>query len=422
MHIVVERSRLQGSIDIPSSKSHTIRAVVIASLAGGTSCIRNPLDSGDARSAVHGCRALGAEIETGREWVVTGVAGSPRLRVPRVDLGNSGTSLRLLTGAAALQDQEVFFDGDDSLRTRPLQSLLDALNTLGASARSLNGNGCCPVGVRGRMRGGMTAVSGVTSQFLSSLLISTPLLARDTEIHVPALNEKPYVEMTLAWLREQNIRYERTGWERFYIKGGQQYRHFEKKVPGDFSSAVFPLCAAAITSSSLLLKGLSMSDTQGDKEVFTMRPSMGASIQVTAEGILVSPGELTGTELDLNSTPDALPALAVVGCCAKGETVLRNVAQARIKETDRIRVMAAELSKMGASVAELDDGLIIRQSTLAGARLRGHHDHRIVMALSLAGMVAEGETEIDTAESIDVTFPGYIEKMCALGARIRLLN
>jgi len=422
MNIVIESSRLQGSIDIPSSKSHTIRAVVIASLAEGTSRIGNPLDSGDTRSAVQGCRALGAGIATGEQWVVKGVGGSPRLTVSRIDLGNSGTSLRLLTSAAALQDREAIFDGDESLRTRPLQPLLDAVNNLGGSASSLNGNGFCPVSVRGRMRGGKTAVSGVTSQFLSSLLISAPLLEGDTEITVAVLNEKPYVEMTLAWLKEQGIRYERSGWESFFISGGQRYRPFDKPVPGDFSSAAFPLCAAAITSSRVLLKGLSMSDTQGDKEVFSMLSSMGASVQATAEGVLISPGGLTGAELDLNSTPDALPALAVVGCCAKGMTVLRNVPQARIKETDRIRVMATELSKMGASIEEMDDGLIIRESRLTGTRVRGYHDHRVVMALSLAGMVAGGETEIDTAESIDVTFPGYVQKMQALGARMRLVK
>jgi 3-phosphoshikimate 1-carboxyvinyltransferase len=422
MKLHVRRSSLEGSIDIPASKSHTIRAVVIASLAEGTSHIRNPLDSGDTRAAVNGCRALGAEIETGEQWVVKGVGGSPRLTMSRIDLGNSGTSLRLLTSAAALQDREAIFDGDDSLRTRPLQPLLDAVNRLGGSAHSLNNNGFCPVSVRGRMRGGRTGVSGVSSQFLSSLLISAPLLEGDTEIHVATLNEKPYVAMTLAWLAEQGIRYEQSGWESFFIQGGQRYHSFDKPVPADFSSATFPLCAAAITSSRLLLKGLSMSDTQGDKEVFTMLSAMGVSIEVTAEGILVSPGELAGAELDLNSTPDALPALAVVGCCARGRTVLRNVPQARIKETDRIRVMATELSKMGASVEELEDGLIIRESRLTGTRVRGHHDHRVVMALSLAGLAAEGETAIDTAESIDVTFPGYVQKMQALGARIRLVH
>jgi len=129
---------------------------------------------------------------------------------------------------------------------------------------------------------------------------------------------------------------------------------------------------------------------------------------------------LVGRELDLNNTPDALPAFAVVGCYAQGQTVLGNVAQARIKETDRIKVMAEELTKMGAQIEEMDDGLIIHQSNLTGAHVHGHHDHRVVMALSLAGMMADGETKIDTAESVDITFPGYVEKMCQLGAQMQV--
>ena len=421
MNLLVKKSSLEGSIEIPGSKSHTIRAVVIASLAKGRSRIIRPLDSGDTRSAVVACRALGAEIEIGKEWIVRGFGGYPQLQASKIDLGNSGTSLSLTTSVAALQEEEVVFDGDDSLRTRPIQPLLDALNNLGASAYSVGENGCCPIRVRGRMRGGKTKVSGISSQYLSSLLISTPLLEEDTEIHVIDLNEKPYAGMTLAWLKEQQIDYQREGWETFRVKGRQCYHQFDKRVPGDFSSATFPLCAAVITDSQVLLKGLDMNDTQGDKEVITMLNSMGANIQVKEEGILVTSSELTGCELDLNSTPDALPALAVVGCYAKGKTILKNVAQARIKETDRIKVMRAELSKMGAEIEEMEDGLIIRQSKLKGTRVRGYHDHRVVMALSLAGMIAQGETEIDSAESIEITFPGYVEKMCQLSALMKFI-
>lgn len=420
MNLLVRKSALAGSIEIPASKSHTIRAVVIASLAEGKSRIGSPLDSGDTRSAVVACRALGAEIETGKDWLVTGFGGRPNLQVSEIDVGNSGTSLRITTSVAALQEEEVVFTGDTSLKSRPLQPLLDALSNLGARAYSLEHNGCCPISVKGRMKGGKTEVSGVTSQYLSSLLISTPLLEGDTVIRVIDLHEKPYVEMTLAWLEEQQIHYQREGWEIFRVEGRQGYHQFDKRVPGDFSSATFPLCAAVITSSELLLKGLDMNDTQGDKEVITMLKSMGADIQTNEEGILVTSSELMGCELDLNNTPDALPALAVVGCYAKGKTILKNVAQARIKETDRIRVMATELSKMGADIEEMEDGLIIRQRKLEGTSVRGYHDHRVVMALSLAGMMAQGETEIDSAESIDITFPGYVEKMCQLGARMKV--
>lgn len=419
MNILVKKSALEGSIEIPASKSHTIRAVVIASLAKGKSRIVSPLDSGDTRSAAVACRALGAEIETGKEWLVKGFGGNPKLQVSEINVGNSGTSLRLTASMAALQEEKVIYDGDASIRTRPMQPLLDALNSLGAEAYSLKNNGCCPISITGRMRGGKTEVSGVTSQYLSSLLISTPLLEEDTEICVVDLRERPYVQMTLGWLEEQNVHYSQEGWESFQVRGGHCYHEFDKRVLGDFSSATFPLCAATITPSHIVLKGLDMNDTQGDKEVITMLKSMGATIQVKEEGIHVTSSELTGCELDLNNTPDALPALAVVGCYAKGETILKNVAQARIKETDRIKVMATELSKMGADIEEVEDGLIIRQSELKGAKVRGYHDHRVVMALSLAGMMAEGETEIDSAESIDITFPGYVEKMCQLGARMR---
>ena len=422
MNLLVRQSALKGSIDIPASKSHTIRAVVIASLAQGQSKIVCPLDSGDTRSAVVACRALGAEIETGVDWVVRGFGGNPKLHESKIDVGNSGTSLRLTTSVAALQEEEVIFDGDASLRSRPLQPLLDALNNLGARAYSLENNGCCPISIKGRMKGGKTEVSGVTSQYLSSLLISTPLLKEDTEIRVIALHEKPYVEMTLTWLDEQQIIYEREGWDIFRVRGGQGYHPFDKRVPGDFSSATFPLCAAIITPSHLMLKGLDMNDTQGDKEVITMLKEMGAIIQIKGEGVVVDSSELMGCVLDLNNTPDALPALAVVGCYAKGETILKNVAQARIKETDRIKVMATELSKMGADIEEMEDGLIIRQSELKGTKVSGYHDHRVVMALSLAGMMAEGETKIDTAESVDITFPGYVDKMCRLGARMEIVS
>jgi 3-phosphoshikimate 1-carboxyvinyltransferase len=247
-------------------------------------------------------------------------------------------------------------------------------------------------------------------------------VTEDTEIRVVDLHERPYVEMTLTWLDEQQIRYQQEGWECFRVPGGQGYHSFDKRVPGDFSSATFPLCAAVVTPSNLVLKGLSMNDTQGDRAVIGMLESMGARIQVTGDDVFVTASELVGCELDLNDTPDALPALAVVGCYAQGETILKNVAQARIKETDRIAVMAKELSKMGAAVEELDDGLIIQESKLTGTKVHGYHDHRVVMALSLAGMMAEGETEIDTAESIDITFPGYVEKMAQAGARMKLVG
>jgi 3-phosphoshikimate 1-carboxyvinyltransferase len=228
--------------------------------------------------------------------------------------------------------------------------------------------------------------------------------------------------MTLDWLDRQGIRYEELEMKWFRIPGGQRYRAFERQIPGDFSSATFFLVAGACTDSEIALDGLDMDDPQGDKDVVEMIASMGAKVTVGEGGIDVRRGALVGGEFDLNATPDALCAMAVAGALAEGETRLVNVAQARVKETDRIAVMAAELRKMGANISERPDGLVIRGGRLRGAEVKGHDDHRVVMALAVAGLAAEGTTIIDGAECAAVTFPNFVELMTGLGARMKTAN
>ncbi|HOK79301.1 MAG TPA: 3-phosphoshikimate 1-carboxyvinyltransferase [bacterium] len=423
MNLKVKKTqRLNGIATIPASKSHTIRAVVIASLAGGTSKIVNPLDSLDTMAAVNACRDLGANIHTEKNcWTVIGFNKHPKNPQKILDLQNSGTSFNLICGISCLGNFEVALDGDESLRSRPVEPLLAALRNLGAYAISINNNGKPPVKVKGPLSGGKTTVAGINSQFVSSLLISAPLAPNDTEITVTNLCEQPYVRMTLMWLDEQKILYNKTeDLTHFYIFGNQNYHPFEKEIPGDWSSATFPLVAGAIMDSEILIKGLDLNDVQGDKKVLEYLRNAGTSITITEKGILIKTADLKGIEIDLNSTPDALPAFAVLGCVAEGTTKLYNVPQARIKETDRIRVMAQELSKMGANIQEIEDGLIIRKSILKGASVNGHKDHRVVMALTLAGLIAEGETVVSDAECVAITFPEFFSMMKNLGANIEL--
>jgi 3-phosphoshikimate 1-carboxyvinyltransferase len=227
--------------------------------------------------------------------------------------------------------------------------------------------------------------------------------------------------MTLQWLDAQQIRYGRDGYRSFRIYGRQAFGAFERQIPADWSSATFPICAAAVTDSDVVIRGVDARDVQGDKAVAAYLSAMGADMTECTDGLRVRGARLRGAALDLNATPDALPALAVVACCAQGATRIYNVAQARVKETDRIRVMAAELKKMGARIEELPDGLAIHQSALAGAAVQGHRDHRVVMALSIAGLAAEGTTTVDTAEAVAVTYPQYVSSMQALGARLRTI-
>lgn len=423
MKLVVEKTeKLEGEITIPGSKSHTIRAVVIASLAKGTSKISNPLSSDDTMAAVNACKALGAKINTENEkqWLIEGFNHEPKNPEAVLNMANSGTSLRLISGIiAALCDFEVQLEGDQSLSSRPIQPLLKSFNELGAEALSLNNNGYCPIMIKGKMQGGATEIVGITSQYISSLLLACPLLENDTEITVIKPNETPYIKMTLKWLDEQGIRYEASdNLTKFKIFGNQRYKSFEKTIPADWSSAAFPLVGAAITKSNILVKGLDLNDTQGDKAIIDYLRKMQADIQIEKQGIRIKGKPLQGCELDLNGTPDALPALSVLGCFAEGTTTLVNVAQARIKETDRINVMAEELSKMDADIKEREEGLIIHKSTLKGNKVRGHSDHRVVMALSLAGLIADKKTEITTAESISVTYPNYVKSMKLLGAKM----
>ncbi|MBN1867808.1 3-phosphoshikimate 1-carboxyvinyltransferase [Candidatus Sumerlaeota bacterium] len=428
MILEVQRSALRGSVPIPGSKSHTVRAVVLASLAEGRSRLGDPLDSLDTRAAVGACSALGAKIDTASDpnaWFIEGVAGKPSVPENVIDVANSGTTLYVVMGAAALCGSGwVVLTGDEQIRRRPADRLMSALRDLGVEIFSTRGNDMCPFVLRGPLRGGRTSIEAITSQWVTSILLNAPLAQRDVELEVTRLNEAPYVQMTVDWLEGLGIELEYDEYfSRFRIPSGQHYPSFDRAIPADFSSATFFLVAGAALDAELELTGLDMRDSQGDKAVIDYLKAMGAKIEIddVAGAIRVKKSSLHGTEIDLNATPDALPAMAVAGALADGITTLVNVPQARVKETDRIAVMAAELRKMGVKVKETPDGMMIegRNGTLERCEsLCGHGDHRVVMALSLAAMAAEGPSRIDTAESVAVTFPSFVSLMTNLGARI----
>ena len=426
MKLIVEKSRLNGTVAIPGSKSHTIRAVAIAALADGASLIRDPLDSSDAQAAVACYRAMGATIDTSdpKCWKVTGTGGAISTPDGIIDVGNSGTTLRVAMGSAALAatGQKVSFTGDEQIQTRPVGPLIDSLNDLGAKCVSLGNNGKVPVEITGKLTGGKTTIAAATSQYLSSLLLCAPLATGDTQIDVSLLNEPGYVQMTLDWLDKQHIEYENEQMRRFSIKGNQSYKAFDAKVAADFSSATFFLCGAALGGDDVILLGLDFTDSQPDKAVVDYLKAMGADISVGADSVTVRAAGLHGAELDMNETPDALPAMAVTAAFAEGTTKLLNVPQARNKETDRIACMAQELKKMGVEVEELPDGLIIQGGRPSSAELHGWADHRIVMALSLAGLNMDSRFSVDTAEAIGVTFPDYVELMRSIGADMKVAD
>ena len=456
MKASVYPSEIGGSVLIPGSKSHTIRALLIASFADGTSRITNYLDSADTRSCIEACRALGADIAVKDDVLVVRGLKEDELRARGADIdidaGNSGTTLYLAAGFAALFNRTVRFTGDEQIRRRPFAPLLKALSDLGAETKSLFGNGRAPAEVRGPLSGGETSIECPTSQYLSSLLLCAPLIKSGNKVYesstalpktvlnIPLLHEKPYVEISLRWLFKQGVSLYRNGCERFEIPGNQVYRPFTEPVPADFSSASFFLCAAAVTGCEIGILGLDMDDPQGDKAVIDMLIGMGCSVEWKKEVASVGSGRpemvirgpdrsrgetLKAAEIDMNATPDALPVMAVTACFAEGVSRLTNVPQARLKETDRISVMRQELGKMGAEIEELEDGLLIRgtgRSPLRGAEVDGHGDHRVVMALAVAALGADGVSAISTAEAAEITVPSFFPLLESLGAKIDLIE
>jgi len=416
----VERSQVSGAISVPPSKSYTHRAITISALGPGGS-VKRPLLSADTRATIKAAEAFGAQIEgQEEELAVIGVGGRPATPENVIDVENSGTTLRIMAGVAALTEGAVL-TGDASIRRRPNGPLLNSLRDLGAEAFSIKRNDCAPLVIRGKVRGGRTVLDGsVSSQFLSALLISCPLADGDSEIEIKGdLKSRPYAEITLEMLEGAGAKIE-TDFRRFFIGGGQRYDLDGYIVPGDFSSASYLLAAAAVTGSRLTVRGLFPS-RQGDSAIVAILQDMGARISWDREeGDLAIEGrDLEGVEVDASLTPDLVPTIAVLGAVAEGRTVVKNAEHVRHKETDRLHAMAIELSKMGANIEERSDGLVIEGGELAGARVSGHHDHRIVMALTVAGLVA-GDTSIDTAESVSVSYPGFFEEMAKIGCRVEV--
>ncbi|MBN2518437.1 MAG: 3-phosphoshikimate 1-carboxyvinyltransferase [Candidatus Altiarchaeota archaeon] len=420
--MVVELSdSLEGEAKAPPSKSYTHRAIILSGLARGTSKINDPLLSADPLASMEAIRAGGAQVRVGKgSLVIKGNDGVVKVPKKTVDVENSGTTIRIMTSVFSLCDKEVVLTGDESIRKRPMQPLLDALSQIGVETTSTNGNP--PVSVKGPMKGGICRIRGdVSSQYISGLLISCPLAKKDTTVEITTeLRSRPYLDLTLDQLRRFGGRIDNQDYKRFMIKGNQSYKATDYTVEGDYSGAAFILAAAALIDSKVMVRNLFKDSKQGDKKIIEILRKMGADLKVGKDSVAVKGGSpLSGIEVDLSQTPDLLPIMSVLGSLAQGKTIIRNVEHARIKECDRIDAMAKGLTKMGARLKEKRDGFEIDGvDSLSGAEVQAFNDHRIVMALAVAGLRAKGKTVIDSAESVAVSFPNFLEVMKTLGANI----
>ncbi len=424
----IKPSKLAGEVRAPPSKSYTHRAFMVALLARGESKVINPLLSFDTEATIEATRTLGAEVnQEGDVWRVLGTAGELRPRADIIDARNSGTTIRLMSAIAALSPKLMRLAGDESVCARPMGPLIEALANLGAKARCEGPRGRPPVVVGGGLHGGEVEITGaISSQFISALLLASPYAKEDVEITVTEeLRSKPYVEITLELLDAAGARIKRSrDLMEFKIPGGQVFKAIDLEVPGDFSAAAFVLAAAAFAGGTVRVNNLDVRGAQGDKRMVALLREFGADVSVKGKAVEVSGGgELSGIEADCGDNPDLVPALAVLGSVAEGRTKLTNIPHLRFKETDRIRALANELGKLGAEVEERPDELRVRGvGQLKGAKLTSYGDHRMAMALAVAGLVARGETIVEGAERIPVSYPGFVEGMQKLGAKMELVE
>lgn len=428
MRLIIQNTQtMEGNVTPPSSKSHSIRALFFALLAEGKSTLHNVLASDDIENAIAVCEKLGAHIVSQKNQLTVESKGLPfALKTQKIVSGNSGITTRFmlpLLGFRQTTQNPIIVDCGEQMRARPIQSLVDALRKLGLHIQYVEKENQLPLSISGALKGGDTEVEGITSQYLSALLMALPCAPHDSTLTVNQLHERPYVEMTLRWLSQQQIIFKHSqslNQDSYFIKGNQRYRPIDAIIPGDFSSASYLIAAAALTAGRVALHGLDMQDSQGDKRLVNILQDMGADISVFPNHLVITGGKrLKGLNIDANDVPDLLPTLAVIGTAAQGCTTLYNVKQARIKETDRIHSMTENLRRLGASIEEHEDGMAIYQSQLCGASLKGYDDHRTVMALCVAGLLASGSTVIEGSEAINKTFPQFPALMQSLGAKIQ---
>jgi 3-phosphoshikimate 1-carboxyvinyltransferase len=409
----------RATIRVPGSKSLTNRALLIAALADGTTHLSNALFSDDSRYLAHALQKLGFRVDLDERHAsmrVTGRGGHIPASQSDLFIGNSGTAARFLSAFLALGDGEFLLDGDARMRERPMGDLVSALSRLGASLSAARGHLPLQVHASG-LDGGPVEIAGDTSsQFLSALLLVAPYARTPVEIQVTTpLTSRPYVEMTLAAMRQFGVEAVRGADQDFRLEGACYQPREDHAIEPDASAASYFFAVPAICGGSVRVEGLSRRSIQGDMAFLDVLAQMGCSIVDQGNCIEVQGGSsLQGIEVDLCDTPDVAQTLAVIAPFASTPTRIRGIATARLKESDRIHATCTELARLGVQVEEHPDGLTIQPcNTLQGARVQTYNDHRMAMAFALIGLRVGGIT-IQNPGCVSKTFPNFFEVLEAL--------
>ena len=451
MKAIAKKSMLKGHITVPGSKSHTIRALILAAMAEGTSHISNPLPSNDCLSTAAAVRKVGADVDFGdgensSVWTVRGAGSKLHLPADQIDVGNSGSLMYFLCPVLSTLPGDCTFTGDESICRRPVNHLIDALCQFGAKGRSLNAGPdgsagttppftfCGPIDVNKKL-----VTEGALSQYISGFMMAASRLNGTLKIELTNPKETPYLTMTKLWLESLGVPVQISpDFKEISVKGlvdaegkPAPFKAFDRAVPSDWEGVAFPLIAALISGSQITIDNIDGSGSQGDDKIVEVLQSVGADIDWRREEcqLIVKGGSKLTTDslpdkeltVEMSAFPDAICALAVMACFIEGKTVFTDIDICRKKETDRIKAMTSELTKLGAKIVDEGDRLVVYGDggrSLHGGEVESYKDHRIVMSLACLGLgLPDGQSlTVNDAEWCSVTFPKFFEVMNDIGA------
>ena len=419
MNCKIEKSKLSGRISCPANKSYTHRAIFLAALSDGKSIVKKILRSNDTIATINACRGFGVEVEELENNVTIKNTIDETVQNSMINAENSGTTIRIAIAIAALSGGNTILSGDDSLRKRPMQPILDALETMKVETESDDGKP--PIRINGKIQGNEISISGdISSQFISALLIIAPRLPDGLIINVKGeLVSKPYVDLTIAIMKKFGAEVKIEEEYKRYVVAHQIYKSTTFSIPSDFSNLALLLAANVLLGDGLNIE-ISLDDMpQGDEAIVDILERLGVNVTLEDDIITTkSPVSLNGGKFDLSDTPDLLPAIAILALKSEKPNEIFNVKHARYKETDRIAIMSRELKKIGLEVEERDDGMILKKSSeFHPAELNSENDHRLFMAFSIVGMFV-GECTVSDPDAVKVSYPEFISDLVNTGAKI----
>jgi len=419
MNCKIQKSKLNGKIICPSNKSYTHRAIFLAALSDGKSIVKKILHSNDTIATISACRGFGVEVEEVENNVTIKNKIGETVQSSIINAENSGTTIRIAIAIAALSGGNTTLTGDDSLKKRPMQPILDALERMGVKTESNEGRP--PIHINGKIQGKEISINGdISSQFISALLIIAPRLPDGLIINVEGkLVSKPYVDLTIAIMKKFGVDIKIEEEYKRYVVSHQIYKPTTFSIPSDFSNLALLLAANVLLGDGLDIE-ISLGDMpQGDEAIVDILEKLGVNVTLEDDIITTeSPISLKGGKFDLSDTPDLLPAIAILALKSEKPIEMFNVKHARYKETDRIAIISRELKKIGLNVEEKDDGMILKKSSeLIPAELNSENDHRLFMAFSIAGMFV-GECTVSDPDAVKVSYPEFISDLVNVGAKI----